>query len=307
MKYQSLFELMKEYNTEEKCREYFIKRRWKGRVVCPHCGKKGEKTITQIKSGVYAGNFKCFACCKRFSVKTNTFMGDSPIKFQKWLMAIYLLTSHKRGISSVQLAKDIGVTQKTAWFIIQRIYNLVGCDNIQLGGVVEVDETYVGGKEKYKHKNRRTYNFNKIAGDKTAILGILERRGQVVMKKFDKVCKADISPHIEQHITKDAIVNTDESAIYKGALNGRERRQVNHSIRNFANNEDTTNRIEGMFSHLKRMINGVHIWVSKFHIQSYCDMFCFRMNTRTLDEYERINVLLSNINNSRVMWKQVIA
>lgn len=307
MSYKSLFDLMKDYDTEEKCRDYFIERRWKGRVVCPHCGNKGEKAITQIKSGVYEGNFKCFACCKRFSVRTNTFMGDSPIKYQKWLMAIYLLTSHKRGISSLQLAKDIGVTQKTAWFIIQRICHLVGYDNTKLGGVVEVDETYVGGKERNKHRDKKTFNIDKVKGDKTAVLGMLERKGQVVLKKFDKACKRDISPHIEQHIAKDAIVNTDESSIYKGALNGRERRQVNHSVHNYVNNEDTTNRIEGMFSHLKRMVNGIHFWISKAHIQSYCNMFCFRMNTRTLDEYQRINVLLDNTDNTRVMWKQIIA
>jgi transposase-like protein len=147
---------MKEYDTEVKCRDFFIARRWHGEVVCPHCGNKGQKTISQIKRGAYEGGFKCFACRRRFTARTNTFMGDSALPYSKWLMAIFLITSHKKGISSLQLAKDIGITQKSAWFIIQRVGNLVGCYDIKLNGVVEVDETYVGGKEHNKHKDRRT-------------------------------------------------------------------------------------------------------------------------------------------------------
>lgn len=307
MSYKSLFDLLKKYDTEEKCRDFFADCRWHGKVVCPHCGNAGEKKITKIERGVYKGGFKCFSCRKRFSIRTNTFMGESLIKFQKWLMAIFLLTSHKKGLSSLQLAKDIGVSQKTAWFMIQRILNIVGSEDIKLGGVVEVDETYVGGKESNKHRDRRTMNFDKGAGDKTAILGMIERGGNVVLKKFDKVNKANILPHIEHHIAENAIINTDESSIYKGALSGRERRIVNHNAGQYSFGENTTNRVEGMFSHLKRMVNGIHIWLSKKHMQKYTDLFCFRMNTRALNEYERIAALLTRTDNSRIMWKEVVA
>jgi transposase-like protein len=180
MKYKSLFDLMKDYNTEEKCRKYFIRHRWENGVVCPHCGNcETETKIYKTKRGI----FRCGACSKDFSVRINSFMGDSPIPYRKWLMAIFLLTSHNKGVSSIQLAKDIGITQKSAWFIIQRIAYLVSCDDIKLDGVVEVDETYVGGSEKNKHKDRRTMNFDKGAGEKTAILGMIERGGKVVLKK----------------------------------------------------------------------------------------------------------------------------
>ncbi len=304
MKFKSLFDLMKEYDTEEKCRDYFVKQRWNGNIVCPHCNnEQSSKPIYKTKRGI----FRCGHCGKDFSVRTNTFMGDSPIKYQKWLMAIFLLTSHKKGISSLQLAKDIGITQKSAWFIIQRISNIIDTESIKLDGTVEVDETYIGGKETNKHKNKKTLSYDKVRGDKTAVLGMIQRSGKVVLKKFRKINKSCIAPHIEQHISQKAIVNTDESAIYKGALNGRERRIVNHSARQYVFEDDTTNRIECIFSHLKRMINGIHIFLSAKHLQKYANMFCFRMNTRDMDEYTRISALLSDIDNTRLLYKQAIS
>ena len=304
MKFKSLFDLLKQYDTEEKCREYFVKQRWSNGIrVCPHCNNiETNKPIYKTKRGIY----RCGNCRKDFSVRTNTFMGDSPIPYQKWLMALFLITSHKKGISSLQLAKDIGITQKSAWFIIQRIANIID-NNDRLRGTVEVDETYIGGKESNKHKNKKTKSYNKVQGDKTAILGMIQRSGKVVLKKFEKINKACIAPHIEQHITQKAIVNTDESPIYKGALNGRERRIVNHSAKQYVFEDNTTNRIECIFAHLKRMINGVHIFLSAKHIQKYANMFCFRMNTRCLDEYERISALLSDTANTRLQYKQAIA
>jgi transposase-like protein len=290
MKFKGLFELMKEYDTEEKCRDYFVKQRWNGNVVCPHCNND-EKNGKIYKTN--RGIFRCGCCSKDFSVRTNTFMGDSPIKYQKWFVAIFLLTSHKKGISSLQLAKDIGITQKSAWFIIQRISHIIDTELVKLKGTVEVDETYVGAKESNKHKNKRTLSYDKVKGDKTAMLGMTQRSGKVFLKKFEKINKACITPHIEQHISPRAIVNTD-SPIYKGALNERTCRIVNHSAKQYVFEDNTTNRIEGMFSHLKRMINCIHIFLSAKHLQKYANMFCFRMNTRDMDEYSRISVLLSD-------------
>jgi hypothetical protein len=134
---------------------------------------------------------------------------------------------------------------------------------------------------------------------------MIERGGRVVLKRFEKINKVFIMPHIEQHICKNAIVNTDESKIYRGALNGRIRKTVNHNQGQYTNGNDTTNRIEGVFSHFKRMINGVHVFVTEGHIQKYADMFCFRRNTMNLGEYDRISVLLAGMNGTRIMYNEV--
>lgn len=236
-------------------------------------------------------------------------MGDSKVSYQNWLIALYLVTSHKKGVSSLQLAKDIGVTQKTAWFMLQRILHVVSIDNDdnKLSGTVEIDEVYVGGREKFKHKNKKTTEYNKIQGDKAMFIGMIERGGTLIMKKFDKMNKLNLQPIIDLYVSADAIVNTDESTIYKGALSGRERRIVNHSKGIYSYDDVTTNRIEGVFSHFKRMVNGIHHFLSKFHIQKYANMFCFRWNTRKMDEHSRIDLLMSNIGNTRIMYKEVIA
>ena len=156
-------------------------------------------------------------------------------------------------------------------------------------------------------RQEKTTEFNKVQGDKAMIIGMLERGGDLVMKKFDKMNKTTIKPIIDQHICETAIVNTDESPIYKGALSNRERRVVNHKEKQYVNGEDTTNRIEGSFAHFKRMVSGIHHWLSHKHIQKYTNMFCFRWNTRGFDEHSRIDIFLSDTINSRIMYKEVIA
>lgn len=305
MEYKSLFELMKVYDTEEKCENYFIKQRWGDKVECPHC--HNHTKIYRFSNGVYKGKFKCGACHKVFSAKTGTYMGESPIKYQKWLMALYLVTSHKKGVSSLQLAKDIGVTQKTAWFMLQRIANVTNSSNTKIGGTVEVDEAYIGGKVPNKHRitlvDKERYEYQQ---DKTMLLGMIERNGNLILRKFNKINKENIKPLIDNHIEKDAIVNTDQAPVYKGVLSGRTRNIVNHREHQYVCGDFTTNRIECVFSHFKRMINGVHMFLSKKHLQSYADLFSFRMNTKKFDDYERIAILLSEIENSRITYKEII-
>ena len=157
MKFKSFVDLLKVFNTEEKCHNLFVSRRWRNGLTCPHCkNHESEKKIYTITKRMI---FRCGACAKDFTVRTGTFLGDTKVSYQNWLIAIYFVTSHKKGISSLQLAINLGVTQKTAWFMIQRILHVASTESHNiLSGVVELDETYVGGKEsnKYKHPSRQT-------------------------------------------------------------------------------------------------------------------------------------------------------
>lgn len=306
MAYQSIHQLMQEYNTEDKCREWFVQHRWPNGVECPFCGNKdGEKTICRLSKGAEKGCFLCRACKKKFSVRNNSFMGKSRIPYSKWLMAIYFVINHKRGISSLQLARNIGVTQSTAWFMAQRIFNIVNSDNNILNGVVEMDEVYIGGAEKNKRPDRRVNNSNKYLNDKMSVLGMLERGGKVILRQYDGKQYKYMEPVIEHHIAKDATVYTDESPLYKGGINGRQHKCVNHSKGIYGIGSITTNRIEGMFSQLKRMILGIHVFVTRGHFKRYADMFSFRMDTRDLSEYDRLSLLMTQVNGTRIKFDEI--
>jgi len=303
MAYQSIHQLMREYDTEEKCEDWFILHRWHGEVVCPFCGNKDG--ICRFQKGKEKGRFQCKKCVKKFSVRTNSFMGGTNLPYSKWLMALYFVVNHKRGISSIQLARNIGVQIRTAWFMVHRIFNIVNSDSNVLSGIVEIDEVYIGGAEKNKRPDRKTMNQNKVNGDKISVLGMLERGGKIVLRQYEGKQYKHLSPIIENHLASDAIVNTDESPLYKGGLNGREHHTVNHNKGIYGVGNITTNRIEGMFSQLKRMILGVHVFVTRGHFKRYADMFSFRMDTRELTEYQRLALLMAQMNGTRIVWDNV--
>ncbi len=306
-KYQSIHELMREYDTEEKCLDWFIQYRWPSGVVCPRCGNHHEKgkKIYHFTRGTMKGTFKCGACNFKFSVRSNTFMENSQIPLSKWMMAIYFVINHKRGISSYQLARNIGITQKSAWFMIQRIFNIVNSDDDVLSGTVEMDEVYIGGAEKNKRPDRKTMNQNKILGDKISVLGMLERGGKIVLRPYEGKQYKHLSPIIENHIASDATVYTDESVLYRGGVGGRTHDTVNHNQGIYGRGDITTNRIEGMFSQLKRMILGTHVFVTRGHFKQYADMFSFRMDTRELTEFQRLALLMVQVNGSRIKYDDV--
>ena len=196
--FNSLIDFLKVFDTEQKCIDYLTKIIWQDGEYCPHCGSKRIYHFSNNKI------HKCADCRVKFSIKVGTIFEDSKISLHKWFMAVYLMTSHKKGISSLQLSKDLGITQKTAWFMLQRLRYAMNIASFKkpLKNIVEVDETYIGGKESNKHIDKRTKNIDKVQDDKTSILGMQELDGDLKLVKFEKTNKANIKPIKEQHVSK---------------------------------------------------------------------------------------------------------
>ncbi len=301
VEFNNILELLKAFPTEQACIDHLTELRWNGNVVSPF--------DSSSKVYVCKGNkYKCKNTGKYFNVRTQTLFDNTKIKLQKWFLAIWLITSHKKGISSIQLGKDIGVTQKSAWFMLQRIRACFGIENNSddLNNEVEIDETYVGGKNKNRHNSKKVANSQgRSIKDKTPVLGMVERQGKLVAKKVIDVKSGTITPIIEDTVEKGTKLFTDEFKGYNQVAKLYDLSRVNHGIGEYVNGNAHTNTIEGFWSLFKRGIIGIYHSTSRKHLQKYLDEFVFRYNTRTLGEGIRMNVLLSNTE-VRTSYKSLI-
>lgn len=203
--FNSLIELVKAFPAEQDCIDHLETLRWKGFVVSPF---DPTSKVYKCKDNKY----RCKNTGKYFNVRTNTLFDNTKVELIKWFMAIWLVTSHKKGISSLQLARDIQVTQKTAWFMLQRIRKCFGVENdSELNNEVEIDETFVGGKNKNRHADKKIENSQgRSVKDKTAILGMVERKGKLVTRQIESTASEHITPEVIIKNVKEAMVYTDE-------------------------------------------------------------------------------------------------
>jgi transposase-like protein len=307
--FTNLRELIMSMPSEETCREYLVQQRWNGKPICPFCGS-GKVYNIEKNRRYKCGNNECY---KKFSVTVGTVMEASNVPLVKWFTAIYLCSAHKKGISSYQLGKDIGVSQKAAWFMLHRIREGMRVKaSEKLDNIVEIDETWIGGKVKNMSKKRRASLRNQTGGtiqNKVAVMGMIERGGNLKLITLDKSTGSHIlQPLIRQHVDKDAVLITDSFVSYQGLGSeyaGHE--TVNHTGDEYYRDGSIhTNTIEGAFSMLKRSIIGIYHQVTPKHLSRYCDETMFRYNLRKMKDSQRFTFALQNIE-GRLKYKILTA
>ncbi len=306
MEATNLIEFYNEFATEEKCQDFLARQRWGDEIVCPKCGTIGVKAYK-----LASGRLKCAECRGPFTVRMGSVFEDSKLPLQKWFFAIYLCTSLKKGVSSIQLSKYLGVTQKTAWFMLQRIrYVFENGTFEKLKNAVEVDEAYIGGSEKNKRANKKTRGAQGFGSKKvkTPVVGMVQRGGKLHAVVTGDTGSTTLMGLISKHVDLDATVYTDEHMPYRSLSTiGYKHESVNHGSKEFVNGMASTNTAESFWSHLKRGVDGIYHHVSAKHLQKYCDEYSYRWNTKDMTDGERFKDWFSNINSKRLMYKSLIS
>ncbi|MCY4262990.1 MAG: IS1595 family transposase [Candidatus Dadabacteria bacterium] len=300
----SLLELMDHFDTEEKAREHFEKMRWEGGRCCPRCGSTNTKEASHKKMPYW-----CSACRKYFSVKTGTLMEESKLSYRKWLMAIYLMATSLKGVSSTKLGNDLGIQQKSAWFLGHRIRQGWANNASQLfGKVFEIDEAYFGGLEKNKHKSKKL-NAGRGTVGKDAVVAIKEREGKKVRAlRVESTDAQTLHWIILKHAVEGSTIYTDDHKGYTGIeKHGFKHESVHHSLGEYVKGEAHVNGVESFWALLKRGYYGVYHRMSVKHLQKYIDEFSNRNNVRPMDTMDQINATINGLVGKRLKYKELIA
>jgi transposase-like protein len=283
------------------CREYLVARRWPNGVTCPRCGSANV---------LFLAKYNRWHCREKhsapqFTLKTGTIMEDSPIGLDKWLAAMWQIVNCKNGISSYEVHRAIGITQKSAWFLDHRIRLALTMGTFnKLSGQVEVDETFIGGKARNMHKTERAKKITGTGGkNKTAVLGIIERGGKVLTKVVDNTKKKVLQKEVREHVLVGSALFTDALKSYEG-LNEFQHEVIDHALA-YVEGEVHTNSLENFWSLLKRTLGGTYVSVEPFHLFRYLDEQGYRFNNRHFTDSQRFDIAVRQIVGKRLTWDQL--
>ena len=299
----SLPQLIKMFPDNDRAEQWLITNRWKNGVVCPKCKSKNIQTKPKKENKPTA--YRCRDCRKDFSVKTDTLMHNSPINFQHWAFGIHLLTTGLKSVSSMRLHRDLGITQKSAWFMAHRIRETYqdSLDSLEISvGPIEADETYMGGKEKNKHNKDKIKKGRGVVG-KTAIVGVKDRQtNKIKARVVMNTSKLTLQGFINENVEGEAEKYTDESRSYKGMTN---HSAVNRNAEVFVEGMVHINGIESFWSMLKRLHKRTFHKMSPKHLQRYVCEFTGRHNVRPQDIMETISGIVQGMEKRRLTYKEL--
>jgi len=289
--FASLYELFEALPDEQAAIDHFRAIRWKNGEFCPFDGTMDIYHFSDNRT------HKCATCRRRFSIKVGTIFEDTKIPLRKWMAAIWLITAHKKGIASTQLARDIAVTQKTAWFMLHRLRHAARTRAFsrRLKGAVEIDETFIGGKEANKHESKRLHKGRGGVG-KAIVLGVLERNGELRAGTVTDTKATTLQPIVRANVEAGANIYTDEHGAYRGLQGAYNHHTVNHGAGEYVRHFHAhTNSIESAWALLKRQIVGIHHWVSPKHLDRYVAEATWRFNRREVADGQRVSEFLARV------------
>jgi transposase-like protein len=300
--FASLFDLMEAFPDEQACVDHLRAIRWRDGEFCPHCGS------TKIYHFSDRKTFKCGDCRDRFSIKVGTIFEDTKLSLRKWFMAIWMITNHPKGTASITLAKDLKITQKSAWFMLHRLRHAARTNsfNAPLKGDIEADTTFVGGKEKNKHADKRTPG-SQGGANKAVVLGIVERDGELRAIHVPDAKAKTLQEEVLKNVAKGSAVLTDEDRSFIGLDRDYTHLSVNHSQGEYVRLGGFvhTNTAESVWALLKRQIFGIHHWVSDKHLNRYVSEMTWRFNRRDMKTTCRMNDLFTCVE-GRLTYKTLI-